>query len=114
MEQIIADFRAANKPPEEPKEEGKQEDQVKKKSATQEKLELLAKDMRRIISRIERKAYKEQIKKLEEEAKAKKEEEEKLKAAAKALDDAQKKPLAPIPEVVQELPALKKQIQRAR
>lgn len=88
MEVIIADFRRANQPPvEDPKTEDAAAavgDSVKKKPLVLEKLELLAADVKRIISRIERKVYKEKLAELEKkknemaaEAKAKQEAEEK-------------------------------------
>jgi len=74
MEIIMADFRAASQPQptkEEPKEESKED--ARKKSPLEEKLEALAKDLGRIVSRMERQAFKEQV----EQATKHKEEEKK-------------------------------------
>lgn len=64
MEIILADFRRANQPPEEPKPKVEGGASAAK-TPTQEKLDDMAKDMRRIISRLERKSYKAKLDKIE-------------------------------------------------
>jgi len=75
IEVIIAEFRAANKPPEElkPSSSSQPEVAIQKKTLTQLKLEAVAEELTCLISRLERKAYREKLDqfKLEQEAAAK-------------------------------------------
>ncbi len=75
MEQIIADFRAANQPLI-IQEEVKQEAVEEKKDITRLKLDTLAKDLSKIISRMERKVQKEKELQLKEALEKRKKEQE--------------------------------------
>lgn len=66
MEIILADFRAASQPPaatEESKAKEESKEDGRKKSPLEEKLVALARDISRIVSRMERQAFKEQVEK---------------------------------------------------
>lgn len=71
MDVIIADFRAANAALLEPNpsEESKTEQQssIKKKTLTQLRLDSLATELTRLVSRLERKAYKIKLQEFKEE-----------------------------------------------